>query len=306
MHDEAWLIWLSRRCSGFRRSVTHAKRTVFLAREVFCDMPYLIYSCQCGVNVQLILASGQASGFSISFCMHAVSYKSKPVALRYTAKFKVADASDRCGLSNDWGQVWARFGRGLNWWTYESVGYNFNYPGHLSILSQSLWCCPSCLQILWCPTGHNCQAVFSPKFWHRPNNKCMLFTSWLLCLYSCGSMHSNQATSQRDTGSKSKNTDWSKIWDNILSALKQAGCLLYDIRCFIFTSSLMGALDAYFLGLNGATLFSPGFCSLWHNLMMGVGVIQLSITIYCMILIHTLQQSGILGYYEKLSSYPPT
>ncbi|KAG2141471.1 hypothetical protein BD769DRAFT_1383727 [Suillus cothurnatus] len=38
----------------------------------------------------------------------------------------------------------------------------------------------------------------------------------------------NHAASQGDTGSKSKSIDWSKIWDNILTALKQAGCLLVE------------------------------------------------------------------------------
>ncbi|KAG2141473.1 hypothetical protein BD769DRAFT_1662376 [Suillus cothurnatus] len=70
----------------------------------------------------------------------------------------------------------------------------------------------------------------------------------------------NQAASQNDMNLK--NIDWSKVWAYILSALGQAGRLLYDIRCSNLTSLLMGALGAYFLGPNCGALFSPVFCSL--------------------------------------------
>jgi hypothetical protein len=72
--------------------------------------------------------------------------------------------------------------------------------------------------------------------------------------------HSNQAASQNDMNLK--NIDWSKVWADILSALGQAGRLLYDIRCSNLTSLLMGALGAYFLGPNCGALPPPVFCSL--------------------------------------------
>ncbi|KAG1844959.1 hypothetical protein DFJ58DRAFT_843889 [Suillus subalutaceus] len=99
----------------------------------------------------------------------------------------------------------------------------------------------------------------------------------------------NQAASQKDI-------DLSKVWADILNALKQAGHLLYGIRYFIFTSSLMGALDAYFLGSNCGALFSPVF-AIMHPYAAAGALIFISAIANIGVFMTLLQLTGTIAVF---------
>ncbi|KAG1877419.1 hypothetical protein F4604DRAFT_1680092 [Suillus subluteus] len=84
-------------------------------------------------------------------------------------------------------------------------------------------------------------------------------------VFSQASYALTEAKQQANQAASQKDIDLSKVWADILNALKQAGHLLYGIRYFIFTSSLMGALDAYFL-LSRVELWSTILSSVWFAL----------------------------------------